>query len=201
MKSLNLSKQQKILLVLHNLSGGSQKNLKFEDISVGLFKRFPNDFHMKGYREYPDSGDSIKRPLYTFRDKGLLVVRNMIFSLTDKGLDFAKSISEGISGKTIVEEYNLDRYVDNELKRISSLGSFKLFLDNQHSNIFDTDFFDYLGISVRSSRMDFKGRLKYVGDVIKILKQQDGREYGAVIDFHYFMINKFKREINYKLSN
>lgn len=201
MENLNLSKQQKILLVLFDLSGGEKKNLKFEDISVGLFIKFPKDFHMKGYEQYPDSGDSIKRPLYTFRDKGLLVVRNMIFSLTDKGLDIAQKTLNKVGDRTIKEEENFDRYVEKELKRIENLNSFKYFLNNQTASILDTDFFDYLGISVRSSRMDFKGRLNYINEIVDLLKKKNNQKYKTISDFHKYMISKFNMEISYKLNN
>lgn len=201
MDNFNLSKQQKILLVLFELSNGEKKTLKFEDISVALFKKFSKDFHMKGYEQYPDSGDSIKRPLYTFRDKGMLSARNMIFSLTDKGLDTASKIKNKITGKNILEKDNLDRYIEKEILRITSLNAFKNFVIGKLDDIFDTDFFDYLGISVRASRMDFKGRLAYINDIIGFLKKQDIKKYELIINFHSFMIKKFDKEISYKLNN
>lgn len=201
MDNFNLSKQQKILLVLFELSQGEKKNLKFEDISVALFKKFSKDFHMKGYEEYPDSGDSIKRPLYTFRDKGLLSARNMIFSLTEKGLDIALKITNKVSGKNILEKDNFDRYVEREILRITNLNGFKNFIANKINDVFDTDFFDYLGISVRASRMDFKGRLRYIDDVIKSLKSTDAKKYELIINFHSFMLKRFDKEINYKSNN
>lgn len=201
MDSFNLSKQQKILLVLFELSQGEKKNLKFEDISVALFKKFSKDFHMKGYEEYPDSGDSIKRPLYTFRDKGLLSARNMIFSLTEKGLDIALKITNKVSGKNILEKDNFDRYIEREILRIANLNGFKNFIANKINDVFDTDFFDYLGISVRASRMDFKGRLRYIDDIIKSLKSTDAKKFELIINFHSFMLKKFDKEINYKSNN
>ena len=41
----------------------------YEDIVVGLFKRYPEDFHLKGYPEYPDIADSIARTLYEFKKR------------------------------------------------------------------------------------------------------------------------------------
>jgi hypothetical protein len=201
MDSFNLSKQQKILLVLFELSQGGKKNLKFEDISVALFKKFSKDFHMKGYEQYPDSGDSIKRPLYTFRDKGLLSARNMIFSLTEKGLDISLKIKNKVSGKNIPEKENFDRYIEKELLRITNLNAFKNFIAAKFNDIFDTDFFDYIGISVRASRMDFKGRLRYIDDIIRSLKKTDTKKYGSIINFHSFMLKQFDKEINYKSNN
>lgn len=201
MKKLNLSKQEKILLVLFEISKGDKKNLKFEDVVVALFEKFPLDFHLKGYKKYPDSGDSIKRPLYTLRDKGILLVKNMIFSLTDKGVDTAKRIKKTSVKKTIEQDENFDRYVQKEIKRIESLSSFNLYLKNDFDKILDTDFFDYLGISVRSDRMSFKSRLKFINDIISLLKKENNLIYKKISNFHDFMLNKFNKEIEFKLNN
>lgn len=200
MSSLAINKGDKILLVLLELSTGLKKILKFEDVVVALFKKFPNDFHLKGYKEYPDSGDSIKRRLYTFRDEGLLNVNNMLFSLTDKGVDYAQKIKKGVGTKNVGGKENFDRYIEKEINRIKKLRSFMLFLNNDFQNILDTDFFDYLGISVRSERMDFKARLNFINEVNKVISKEGMEPFLSINRFHNFMLNKFKSDIEYKLS-
>ena len=201
MKKIKLSKQQKILLLLLELSGEMKKNLKFEDIAVALFRKFPNDFHLKGYQKYPDSGDSIKRPLYTFRDNGILIARNMVFSLTDKGLEISKKVKKYIIGKSIQTEENFDRYIEKEIKRISSLNSLNFFLQKKFDEILDIDFFDYLGVSVKTERMNFKARLNIIKEVAKILRDQKDDRFKILYEFHDFMFRKFKKEINFKLKD
>lgn len=201
MKKIGLLKQHKILIVLLKLSSGTKKNLKFEDIVVELFKEFPKDFHLKGYNKYPDSGDSIKRPLYTLRDSGILTARNMIFALTDKGIDMANKIKGGIAKKEIQTNENFDRYIEKEIRRIKNLNSLELFLEKHLDDILDTDFFDYLGVSVKVGRMDFKSRVNVMQDVAKVLKNQDEKQFNILYKFHNFMFKKFKKEINYKLNN
>ena len=56
---MDLLKRQKILLVLFRLSKHSKMNLKFEDIVVALFKKYPEEFQLKGYQQYPDSAMKI----------------------------------------------------------------------------------------------------------------------------------------------
>lgn len=201
MSTLPLNKGDKILLVLFNLSKGLKKILKFEDIVVALFKKFPNDFHLKGYKEYPDSGDSIKRRLYTFRDNGLLNVNNMVFSLTDKGIDYAQRIKKGVGTKNIGSKENFDRYIEKEVNRIKKLRSFLLFLNKDFKNILDTDFFDYLGISVKSERMDFKARLNFIKEVNKVVSAEKKEPFLSMNKFHNFMLDKFESDIKYKLNN
>jgi len=201
MKKIGILKQHKILLVLLKLSRGAKKNLKFEDIAVELFKEFPKDFHLKGYDKYPDSGDSIKRPLYTLRDNGILTARNMIFALTDKGIDMAIKIKRGIVKKEIQTNENFDRYIEKEIRRVRNLNSLELFIKGRLDDILDTDFFDYLGVSVKIGRMDFKSRVSIMQDVAKVLKNQDKKQFDVLHKFHNFMFKKFKNEISYKLNN
>ena len=120
MKNIRLSKQNKILLALLELANNSKKNLTFEDVVVAIYKKFPEDFHLKGYKEYPDA-DLIRRPLYQFRDQGLLLVRNMIFSLTDKGLDEATKMKKQVKKKKKETNEKFDRYIQKKIKRIRTL--------------------------------------------------------------------------------
>ena len=200
MKKLNLLKQHKILMLLFELSEGKKKNLKFEDIVVALFKKFPKDFHLKGYSKFPDSGDSIKRPLYTFRDTGVLKVRNMIFTLTDKGIEMGEKLKKQIGKSEIITEENFDRYIEIEINRIKNLESFRKFIKGKHEEILDTNLFDYLGTSVKAERMDFKSRINIMNEVAKVLQAQKGKLYSELLNFHNFVVKKFKKEINYKLK-
>ncbi len=195
MEKINLTKQEKILLTISEITESTNKKLKFEDIAVGLFKKFPKDFHLKGYNNYPDSGDSVKRALYTLRDRGILSVNNMIFSLTEKGVDVGKNLFAHTKNEKITETDNLDRYILNEINRIKKLESFNLFLENKLDQISMTDLFDYLGVSVRTKRMDFKARLNFINEVVKNLGKKNN-----LYKFHNFITKKYRDDINYKLN-
>jgi len=199
MKNLKLTKQEKIILVLFRLSASKKKNIKFEDIAVSLFKKFPKDFHLKGYDKYPDSGDSVKRALYTLREKGYLLVNNMIFTLTDKGLYFGEKLTTRSKGTKITEKDNLDRYFLNEINRVKKIEGFKFFQKKEENKVLDTDFYSYLGISVRSERGEFLSRLKTMNDLIVALEKNAKKDklYIEIINYHRFIMNKFKELIKY----
>jgi len=199
MRILKLTKQEKILLVFYILSGRAKKNTKFEDVTVALFKKFPKDFHLKGYSDYPDSGDSVKRALYTLRDRGFLLVNNMTFSLTDKGLYLGKQLNTRTKSNIIAEQDNLDRYVINEINRIKKSEGFKLFISNKEDKILDTDFYGYLGVSVRVEKGDFLGRLNTLRDLVTTLGNTGEKDIvtKGVIEYHKFILNKFKKLIEY----
>jgi len=97
----NLSRSEKILLFLYKFGKGKKTKVRFEDIVVGVFKKHPSDFHLKGYVKYPDSGDLIHKPLYDFKKKGYVNAENKIFSLTDRGAEFAEQLQKrvGVSKK------------------------------------------------------------------------------------------------------
>lgn len=44
-----LSKPQKILAVMYELCRGDATALQYEDIVVAAFKRYPEDFQLRGY--------------------------------------------------------------------------------------------------------------------------------------------------------
>lgn len=201
MKKIKLSNQEKTLLILLKLSSGTKKNLKFEDVVVTLFKKFPRDFNLKGYEQYPDA-EAIRKPLYQFKKQGILQIRNMILSLTDKGIDIATKIKEKSSKKIITQnsENKLDRYVEKEISRIQNSGSYNKYFKDR-DNIFDTEFFDYLGISVKSDKNEFKGRLSTLSEVVKSIEKLNDAHFKKIVEFHKFMINKFRNIINYKLEN
>src|SRR3990167_6618802 len=105
--STTLNRGEKILLFLYESEKDQKKRFVYEDIAVGLFKKYPDDFHLKGYPEYPDSSDSSQRLLYEFKKKGYVSAANKIFSLTDNGIEFAKVLSDRKS--SIVNETSFGR--------------------------------------------------------------------------------------------
>ena len=48
---------------MYELAGGTTKSLKYEDIVVKAFERFPDEFALRGYPQFPDASD-IHKPLY-----------------------------------------------------------------------------------------------------------------------------------------
>ncbi len=84
----SLSKPQKILAVMFELCRGEHKALQYEDIVVAAFKRYPEDFQLRGYPQFPDSSD-IHKPLYKMKGEGLVRSANKTFELTERGIEVA----------------------------------------------------------------------------------------------------------------
>ncbi|TSC61519.1 MAG: Uncharacterized protein Athens041674_735 [Parcubacteria group bacterium Athens0416_74] len=192
-----LGRGDKILLFLYEHSNGEQAKVRYEDIVVGLFKKFPHDFHLKGYPEHPDSGDLIHKPLYDFKKKGYLNAVNKIFSLTERGIDYAKSLQRG-ENATPSSNDRLSRTAETEVARAKSLEGFALFLQGERDNLSDNDLYNYLGVTVRTQRNAFIGRLETMKAVIAELEAHTSDPVlNALRDYHNFLVNKHQSVIDY----
>lgn len=156
-----VSKPDKILTVMFDLSGAEPKALLYEDIVVAAFRRYPEDFQLRGYPEYPDSSD-IHKPLYKMKRDGLVRSANKSFMLTPMGI----GVAQKLTGTPDTTRDRLTKPEENEIVRITKSQAFQLFLADQKSRILDTDFYDYLGVSVRTPKGDFLGRLATVAQSV-----------------------------------
>jgi hypothetical protein len=196
-----LSRPDKILVVLYGLSKGTTKNLHYEDIVVALFKKYPKDFAMRGYPKYPDS-EGVNHEFYRggMKKSGLINYSNKIFSLTDKGLNHVENILKSIVDKKPVNAEKLSRFAGKEIGRIRGTEGFKLFIVGETQKVNDTDFYAYLGITPRTSKIDFLGRLNTVTDAVAELKRRKDKSDLDVktISYHRFILEeKFKSIVDY----
>ena len=200
--SLELSKEQKVLLALYRLRKDGHKKVRYEDIVVKVFRDYPSDFHLKGYPEYPDTGDAVHKPLYDYRKRGMVTASNKMFSLTSHGVTEAERLKNQEGGKPVQQEsrHRLERDAQIEFERIKRLEGFTLFLSSRQDEIIDSDLFDYLGVSVRSTKNEFIGRLEIMKSVAAMLERSGLKEpaIAAAVEFSKFMMTKFAGDIEFK---
>jgi hypothetical protein len=106
-----------------------------------------------------------------------------------------------VAGKLLhAEVKNKDRLTkleENEINRILNSAAFRLFQEGQQESILDTDFYEYLGVTVRTPRADCLGRLTNVEHAIEahVKKRADALslKLGAL---HQFVVSKFGAEID-----
>jgi len=154
---IGLTKPQKLLLIMFELSGGESMPLQYEDIVVSACRRYAEDFQLRGYPQFPDSSD-IHKPLYEMKRNGLVRSANKSFVLTPRGLDVARNLVD----KPAPARDRLTKPEENEISRILNSQAYLLFQEGNESRILDTDFYEYLGVSVRTKKGDFIGRLATV---------------------------------------
>jgi hypothetical protein len=187
-----LSKPHKILAVMFDLCGGEHKALQYEDIVVAAFKRYSEDFQLRGYPQYPDSSD-IHKPLYEMKRQGLVRSANKTFELTQRGLEVAAKLVHAKAE----DKNRLTKQEENEINRILNSAAFKLFRESQKESLLDTDFYEYLGITVRTSRADCYGRLTNVEHAIAAHGTKRGDDLSISLRcLHDFLVSKFKSEID-----
>ncbi len=196
-----LSRSEKIILFLYDAGDDGRKRVRFEDIVVGLFKKYPHDFHLKGYSEYPDSGDLIHKPLYDSKKKGYVNALNKVFSLTDGGVEYAKSLLK-IPYDIDFSENRLSRNAEVEISRIRKSEGFGLFSRGEKNKISDNDLYDYLGVTVRTQKNAFIGRMKTINKVMEELQEHEKNNlYTDIVTYHEFLISKYQSIINFFTSN
>jgi hypothetical protein len=185
-----LSRAEKILVFMYKFSEDGRAKIQYEDIVAGLFKKYPHDFHLKGHPEYPDSGDMIHKPLYDFKKKGYVNAANKVFSLTERGVEFARTLS----GKDTASDKSgnrLSRSAETEISRVKGLEGFSLFLQGKKDKLSDNDFYNYLGVTVRTQKNAFIGRVETMNTVINELRLQNKPAlYKTLIDYHEFLTSK-----------
>ncbi len=193
--SQEISKEQKVLLALFRLWSKGKKKVRYEDIVVSVFTEYPGDFHLKGYPEFPDTGDAVHKPLYDYRKKGMVAASNKMFSLTPHGVAEAERLQAIENGKPHLTEtrHRLERDAQIEVERIKQLEGFKLFLAGKHEEIIDSDLLEYLGVSVRSAKNDFIGRLEAMKSAIAAVTNSGLKDSVllASLQFHDFLLNRF----------
>jgi len=188
----SLSKPQKILAVMYELADGEQRSLQYEDIVVAAYRRYREDFQLRGYPEYPDSSD-IHKPLYKMKREGLVRSANKMFELTPRGLEVAGSLIHGDSQA----KDRLTKPEEREIARIVASAAFMLFQSGKQDRILDTDFYAFFGVSVRTSPNEFRGRLATVEHAIKAHKaKRNDDESKTLLQLHDFLASKFRSEIN-----
>ncbi|MBU6500350.1 MAG: hypothetical protein KGJ89_00780 [Patescibacteria group bacterium] len=163
-----LSVRDKILVAMYDLSQGSTKPLKYEDIVVAVWKKFPEDFSLRGY-EYPDSSD-IHKPLYgPLKSKGFIRTANKFFSLTEHGLAYIGPLVSKISGdqveKTRTERLGRDEQA--EADKLFQSDAFKLYEGGEKEKILDSDIYAFYSVTVRTGKNEFLGRIAVISSAIE----------------------------------
>ncbi len=187
-----LQRPDKIILAMNTLSEGTDKPLKYEDIVVTAFNMFPDDFALRGYPQFPDSSD-IHKPLYgPLKIAGLVLTGNKQFRLTQKGIERAKELGRPSQQRKLASGMRLTRDKEVEVERILKTEAFQLFVAGQADKILDTDFYDYLGVTVRIGRNEFLGRLNTVEGAVKEASAiSEDPMMRKTLELHTFLLGKF----------
>ena len=194
---------EKILVAMHRLSTGDTRLLDYDDIVVEVFRLFPGDFSLRKYPEYPDSSD-VHKPLYgVLKKHGLIRAANKQFGLTQRGIEVAHKLTAkaGASLSQAETAERLSRPVELELERMLKSAAYQLHIEGRENRILDTDFYAFLGCTVRTQEGDFQGRLyasKKAIETASRLRKPSVQVANSLRTLMSDLERKFEREIGWK---
>jgi hypothetical protein len=175
--------------------------LQYEDIVVEAFKMFPDEFALRGHPEYPDSSD-VHKPLYgILKRRGLVRAAHKTFALTTKGVETAQRLiaNAGVSLDDARSPDRMTRPTRAEVDRMLTCDAFAFFANGKHEKILDTDFYNFLGCTVRTPPNDFLGRVTTTADAVDAAVRlgQPSPEVAGQLDAAWqFLQQQFKPQID-----
>lgn len=203
MKKVALSVGDKILAAMYELSQGTTKPLKYEDIVVAAWKKFPQDFSLRGY-EYPDSSD-IHKPLYgPLKSKGFVRTANKFFSITEHGLSYIERLLQKTNGakSSQTKAERLGRDEQAEVEKLLQSDAYKLFEAGEKEKILDSDIYAFYGVTVRTGKNEFMGRISIVESAIENARRvfSDNTRIKILRDLNKYLLRdeKYKEVIPQK---
>ena len=129
------------------------------------------------------------------RDEARRIVRSASdksFILTARGVEVARELV----GAAETPHDRLTKQEENEVKRITKSPAFELFQRGEAAKLLDTDFYDYLGASVRTPKGDFLGRLAVVDEAVRAHQGKiNDRLSETLSELHNWMVDHFQHEI------
>ena len=179
-----------ILLSIYDLSESESKVLRYEDIIVHTYNRYPDHFHLIGYPQYPDT-ESISKKIYDIlRPKGFITLAKRQYRLTKTGIEYAKKLAGiPILGQSAHPEFP-NTYME-ELERIYQLKGFNLFLKGHEDELIDQDYYDFYQISVRSDMRYVQGNIKLIGDVVRSATKNEIVNIDKIVMYKNMLDNMF----------
>ena len=113
-------------------------------------------------------------------------------------MDFAEKLRNKTKGHPVDSTDRLSRNTVVEVSRIKLLEGFSLFVSDEQSKISENDLYSYLGITVRTSKSIFTGRVKSIKSMIQELgKNTEDQLYEKIIQYHKFLFYKYQQTMKY----
>ncbi len=201
----SFTKSEKILIVINELTNIHKKIITVEDVAVELWKKYPSEFCMRGYPQYPNV--DIQKYITKLLENNYIIGGVSGYKITQKGIDHSKSLidTKNNNKKDIINTKEIPRFVEIELDRIIKSKIYKYYSENKSIttlSFVESDYFDFLGTSSRSlntkDKNIFLSRYNAITkDVIpfceKIRKENKSAE--NIIELWFMLNDKFGKII------
>jgi len=152
MQQEKLSKSDKALIVVYELEKKRKNNGKItvEDVAVALWKKYPSEFCMKGYPQYPNV--DIPKYITKLLNNGFINGGSFDYRLTVKGEEYVHNIISKDKKEIVgIQESAIpSRNIKSEINRILNSRIFRYYIENNEPKFVESDVFDFIGTSSRS---------------------------------------------------
>ena len=148
--AIELSKSDKALIAIYELEKQRKGTYKItvEDVAVELWKKYPTEFSMKGYPQYPNV--DIQKYITKLLANHLIDGGVFNYIITAKGAEYAKSLlMEKVTSKAQITN-EIRRDIKIEIERILNSKVFTYYSTTHKPKFVESDLFDFMGTSSRS---------------------------------------------------
>lgn len=191
-----MGQSELILISIFKACKGEKKPVEFENVVVEAFKIFPNIFHLKGFKAYPDSAKIEKRIYDRLKPNGFVITAGRKVEMTEYGMEKARFLVGKMNG---VDNIKLsDTLTDRELlhyRKLLGLDGFILFSNDNNSKLLDVDIYEFYNISARTNLLEIKGKIKIINDLLEKLKKHSVPNINELIDYKS-KIDKLMKELS-----
>ena len=221
--TIKLSVVDKLLIAAIDLVREGKDRFSAEDLVVNAWKHFPDTFGLSGYvdkngrRIYPDSNRVFAEIMGSkpVRKKGYLKkVGVKMYQLTESGQNQARQLSASFDQESCAQadiaKSGLNREMVNKIKRLFSSKAVEKYLGQRIDEITFYDACSFWGITPRSSKIDFEGKIANFKNLIetslkdakgkKLSFEHGGRSYSPkelklLLKVHDLLMMNFEKQV------
>jgi hypothetical protein len=213
-----LSVTDKLLIAAYEIDGCGKKIFSAEDLVICAWRRFPDVFGLRGYRDdsgrlsYPDSNRVFAEIMGSkpIRKRGFLKkVGTKMYQLTEGGREHARLLLVQ-KDKPSAEKAGLSREIEQQLKRLFEMKATDKVTRGHPEEITFYDACAFWGISPRSSSIELEGKIANFRELLnsaqKVINgrairfEHGGRIYGPkdldmLLQTHEYLLSRFTPEL------
>jgi hypothetical protein len=165
-----LTKAEKLLVAAARIDATHHSEFTAEDLVVEAFKRFPNDFSLKGYPEYPDNNSVLTmlmgKEARLIASGWLSKTGTKKYRITPKGVhDAAERIPD--SSERQVQTVRNSRKMEEGLARLFQSEAFESASKDSGSEITFHQFCRFIGLAAPDTWQKVQGKLEEVKHLVE----------------------------------
>jgi hypothetical protein len=192
---INISITDKILIAIYLLSNKKKEPVKNEDVFVKAHDLYPEEFHISGYKQYPDSNKINKRLYTSLKPNGLIRIAGNKTLLTDLGLARAKEILHSLDKNEEPSNDDIYNYGKSEFIRILNSTGYQLYMNGRLNDIVDQDFYDIYRVSYKTPLRELKARIKEIDTIFEKIHDINLEIRDSILEYTDYLKERYSEII------